>query len=83
MRDITKEKISNLQISRNEKNVKVGLVICVLGISRGYQKRKKLGTAFLAKGKIRGFSREILPFDIRLYLTPLGQARQFIETCGK
>jgi hypothetical protein len=21
-------------------------------------------------------------FDIRLYLTPLGQARQFIETCG-
>ncbi len=22
-------------------------------------------------------------FDIRLYLTPLGQARQFIETCGR
>jgi hypothetical protein len=21
-------------------------------------------------------------FDIRLYLTPLGQAKQFIETCG-
>jgi hypothetical protein len=21
-------------------------------------------------------------FDIRLYLIPLGQARQFIETCG-
>ncbi len=24
----------------------------------------------------------VCAFDIRLYLTPLGQARQFIETCG-
>ncbi len=80
---MTRDKISDLQFSRNEKNVKVALVIRVLGISRGYQNRKKLGTALLAKGKIRGCSREILPFDIRLYLTPFGQARQFIETCGK
>ncbi len=31
---------------------------------------------------ITGEEHSAFVFDIRLYLTPLGQARQFIETCG-
>ncbi len=59
MRDMTTDKISNLQISRNEKNVKVGLVIPILEISRGYQNLHKTRDRFLAKSKIRGCPREI------------------------
>jgi hypothetical protein len=44
------------------------------------QKTQLFGTQIV--GKIVFLQFTVCALDIDLYLTPLGQARQFIETCG-
>ncbi len=55
--------------------------------TNAFSEEKNVGKRISARGncntsKILHKVHTACAFDIRLYLTPLGQARQFIETCG-
>jgi hypothetical protein len=66
------------------KNLKDSLAMTELKLTDG---GIELATVALPESQIHLMKKElqvrtVCLFDIRLYLTPLGQARQFKETCG-
>ncbi len=62
----------------------VSMKTIIMGICKGKESMNgfALGSKGLVKGSQLGLADTACLFGMRLYLTPFGQARQFLDICG-